>query len=289
MRFHLVAKVLVAIGSAFALMGYSHAQTNILLDMDTGRTEGILPKNPVFLRAIIHAKPAAITPSNDIALLFFRGGQGVWRFKSASDIPVYSNRPVLQEVSDIYKAAGITRVFIDCPTDELGTVAVRATSCFDGFRASKTHADDIRSIISKLKTEYGYTRFYIMGHSFGTISSRWLAKNLGAEINGSIHSASMNVTGSFPPFGNSFRNFPYDSLIAPQLHIHNEADACPSTPYGTVKAYAGSNLTTVKGGIPEGEPCGGGHFHSFQGREVVVAKTVVNWILTGQVEKVIGE
>jgi hypothetical protein len=45
----------------------------------------------------------------------------------------------------------------------------------------------------------------------------------------------------------------------------------------------------VKGGIPEGEPCGGGHFHSFQGREVVVAKTVVNWVLTGQVEKVIGE
>jgi hypothetical protein len=35
--------------------------------------------------------------------------------------------------------------------------------------------------------------FFIMGHSYGAVSSKWLAKNLGSEIQGSIHSAAQTV------------------------------------------------------------------------------------------------
>jgi hypothetical protein len=85
------------------------------------------------------------------------------------------------------------------------------------------------------------------------------------------------------------RDFPYKVVAAPMLHIHNEKDACSGTPYKLVQAYAGDNLVTVRGGIPEGEPCGAGHLHSHQGREDVVAKTVIAWIKRREVPKFIGE
>ena len=46
---------------------------------------------------------------------------------------------------------------------------------------------------------------------------------------------------------------------------------------------------TVRGGIAEGDPCGGGHLHSNQGREEVVAKAILEWIKTRKVEKLIGD
>jgi hypothetical protein len=127
-----------------------------------------------------------------------------------------------------------------------------------------------------------------MGHSMGTVSSRWLAKNLGNEISGSIHSGSMN--GSNPQgFGNSLFGFSYDSIAAPVLHVHNENDACPYTPYRIVKGYAGENLVTVRGGVAEGDPCGGAHLHSYQGREELVVRSIISWIKTKKVDRVVGE
>jgi len=92
-----------------------------------------------------------------------------------------------------------------------------------------------------------------MGHSFGTISARWLAKNLGSEISGSMHSASMNGANA-PGYANSLSGFSYGTIAAPMLHVHNENDACPHTPYSIVKGYAGENLVTVRGGVPGRDP-----------------------------------
>jgi hypothetical protein len=71
--------------------------------------------------------------------------------------------------------------------------------------------------------------------------------------------------------------------------VHNERDACRSTPYDYVQGYAKDNLVTVRGGIPDGDPCGGGHLHSHQGREEVVVKAIIAWIKTRQVDRLIGE
>jgi hypothetical protein len=146
----------------------------------------------------------------------------------------------------------------------------------------------VRSVIARLRDEHGFSKIFVMGHSMGTVSSRWLAKNLGSEISGSIHSASMNGP-SRDGFASSVSGFSYDTIAAPVLHVHNEDDACPSTPYPIVKGYAGENLVTVHGGVPEGDRCGATHLHSYQGREELVVRSIISWIKTKKVDRVIGE
>jgi alpha/beta hydrolase family protein len=267
-------------------MSLAHAQTDVLIDIERGRTEGIFSKSPVYQRAIL-TKPSRPT---DTALLFFRGDPGIARIQSLGDKQrnlISFLRVNQRRLSE----EGIALVIMDCPTDQWGSQGPRPTSCYDTYRSSREHADDVRSVIAKLKDEHGYTKIYLLGHSMGTISSRWLAKNLGAEISGSIHSGAMNVPsrGAYTGFANSFFGFPYNAIAAPVLHVHNESDACEFTPYGLVRVYAGENLVTVRGGTPSGDPCGATHFHSYQGREEVVVRAIIAWIKTGKVERLVGE
>jgi hypothetical protein len=272
---------MVAVSLFFA--SFAHAQTDVLLEIDRGRTEGVFAKSPVYQRAIL-AKPAK--PS-DTALLYFRGYPGIARIRSVAD-KQGNLQPFMRMHQRLFAEEGIALVVMDCPTDQWSETVSRVTSCLDGYRSSKEHADDVRSVIAKLRDEHGYTKFFVMGHSFGTISSRWLAKNLGSEINGSIHSASMN--GANPlGYANSLSGFSYGTIAAPVLHVHNENDACPHTPYSMVKEYAGENLVTVRGGVPVGDPCGGGHLHSYRGREELVARSIISWIKTNKVDRLIGE
>jgi hypothetical protein len=263
------------------------AQAFSFIDIDTGRKAGLFDKSPVYQRAIMLAKPS---PQSDVALLFFRGAPGVWRLNDKSDFSKSSPRGKL--VRDVYAAAGITVVLVDCPTDQWGAElpvnSANIVACLDDYRSSTQHADDVRKVMQVLRDQHGLKRFYIQGHSMGAVSSRWLAKNLGIEIEGSIHSAASTNPSNFKT-ANSLNGFNYAALAAPQLHIHHESDACPYTPYAKVKSYAGQQLVTVRGGLAQGDPCGAGHLHSFEGRDQEVAQTIANWILTRQFSPVIGE
>lgn len=260
------------------------------INLDAGRTEGLFTKSPVYMRAIMLDKPS---PQSDTALLFFRGWPGIWRFNEKTNASKTSPRG--QITRDVYAKAGLTFVSMDCPTDQWGAEVVPGTvvsgpapSCLDNYRSSKRHADDVRKVMQVLREQHGIRHFYLHGHSFGTISSRWLAKNLGSEIDGAIHSASINN----PPnarAGYSVAGFDYASLPTPQLHIHHENDACVGTPYRAVKWYANNNLVTVRGGIAQGDPCGSGHLHSFEGRDEVVAQAIADWISTRKLSPMIGE
>jgi hypothetical protein len=276
--------VLLVVTASLFCVSLARAQTDVLIEIDRGRTEGVFKKNPVFQRAIL-AKPAKPT---DTALLYFRGYPGVARIQSVAD-KARNLQPFMRNNQQIFAEEGIALVVMDCPTDQWGSeTGGRLTGCLDGYRSSKEHADDVRSVIAKLREEHGFSRIFIMGHSIGTISSRWLAKNLGNEIGGSIHSSSMNGNNRLG-YANSLSGFPYGAIAAPVLHIHNQNDGCPHTPYSTVKGYAGENLVTVRGGVPDGDPCGAGHLHSHQGNEEVVVRAIVSWIKTGKVDRLIGE
>jgi hypothetical protein len=274
---------LPAVAVALFCISLAHAQTDVLIEIDRGRTEGLFTKSPVFQRAIL-AKPAKPT---DTALLYFRGYTGIARIQSVAD-KQRNLQPFMRMNQRIFEEAGIALVVMDCPTDQWSVLDGRPTGCLDNYRSSKEHADDVRSVIARLRDEHGLSRIFLMGHSFGTISSRWLAKNLGSEISGSIHSASMNGFNRLG-FATSLSGFSYDSIVSPILHVHNENDACPHTPYSIVKEYAGENLVTVRGGVPEGDPCGGGHLHSHQGREQLVVRSIISWIKTKKVDRLIGE
>jgi hypothetical protein len=152
------------------------------------------------------------------------------------------------------------------------------------------HADDVRKIMAVLKERYGITKFYIMGHSYGTISSKWLAKNLGNEIMGSIHSAAMTHANTRNrAYGYSVESFDMSALKAPVLNVHHGDDQCVHTPYSTVTSYSKNNLITVKGGEGAGDVCGGTHLHSMGGREEATSKALIQWIKTGQIQSSVGE
>lgn len=277
-------KAFLAVAVALFGISLAHAQTDVLIEIDRGRTEGFFTRAPVFQRAIL-TKPAKPT---ETAVLFFRGNPGIARIQSVAD-KQRNLLPFMRMNQRIFQEEGIALVIMDCPTDQWGAPGPHPTSCHDSYRSSKEHADDVRSVIAKLREEHGFSRIYVMGHSLGTISSRWLAKNLGNEIAGSIHSATVNAPIGPRGYGSSVSGFQYDTITAPILHVHNEDDACRSTPYSIVKEYAGENLVTVRGGVPEGDPCGGGHLHSHQGREELVVRSIVSWIKTKKVDRLIGE
>lgn len=274
--------------AAVALLGISlaHAQDDVLIELDTGRTQGLFTKTPVVQRAIL-TKPAR--PA-ETALLFFRGGSSnSAQIRSVTD----KQRNLLTFMrmnQHLFLEEGIALVIIACPTDQWEAPGrpPNTNSCYDRYRSSKEHAEDVRRLIAKLKDEHGIRNIFLMGHSAGTVSSRWLARNLGNEIAGSIHSGSVNQTNP-NSYSGSLSGFRYDAITTPMLHVHHEGDACATAPYSTVKEYAGENLVTVRGGVAAGDPCFAGHLHSYQGREELVVKSIVSWIRTRKVDRLIGE
>jgi len=263
----------------------AQTMTPVLMEVDAGREVGVFSKSPVVQRAIL-LKPSI--PS-DTALLFYRGWSGIANIKSEKDWK--RNLNYLQNNTELFSQAGIALVVMDCPSDE-NSVAPGNTplACNDDYRSSLKHAEDVKKIIAALKEKYGITKFYIMGHSYGTISSKWLAKYLGNEIQGSIHSAAMtHANARNRAYGYSVESFDMSALKAPVLNIHHDDDRCASTPYPTVAAYSNNNLVTVKGGEGTGNVCGGTHLHSMGGREEDTSKAVIKWIKTGQVQSSVGE
>ncbi len=262
------------------------AQTDVLIESATARADSG-SNSPVMMRAIL-LKPAT---SGDSAVLFFRGVPGYAKIQSPAD-KQRNMIPFARAMERALLPEGIALVIMDCPTDQWGEygsgpTGYMATNCLDDYRSSKTHADDVRGVMARLAKDHGYSKIFLLGHSMGTLSSRWLATQLGYGIAGSIHSASVNLPNPKGHYS-SARSIPYDAMRAPVLHVHNEGDACRGTPYHIVKSYAGSNLLSVRGGTPEGNPCGGGHLHSYQGIEDIVAKAVVGWIKTGKAEAAVG-
>jgi alpha/beta superfamily hydrolase len=254
-----------------------------LIEVQTGRESGAFSKSPVVQRAILLQSS---TPS-DTALLFYRGWSGIANIKSENDWQ--RNLNFLKNNTGLFAEAGISLVVMDCPSDENSVAAGNTPlGCSDDYRSSKKHADDVRKILAVLKEKHNISKFYVMGHSYGAISSKWLAKNLGDELSGSIHSASQTVATRNRAWAYSMESFDMSSLKAPVLNIHHADDQCIFTPYSTVLAYSKNNLITVKGGIQNGDVCGGGHYHSFEGREEASSKAIIKWIKTGQVDALIG-
>ena len=178
--------------------------------------------------------------------MFYRGWSGIANIKSENDW--HRNLNFLKNNTNLFAQAGIALVVMDCPSDENSVGAGNTPlGCSDDYRSSKKHAEDVRKILALLKEKHGINHFFIMGHSYGAISSKWLARNLGSEIQGSIHSAAQTVASPrMRAYGYSTESFDMSSLKSPVLNIHHGDDQCIYTPYSTVLAYSKNNLITVK-------------------------------------------
>jgi hypothetical protein len=259
--------------------------TPVLLAENAGRESGFFTKSPVIQRAIL-LKPSA---PFDKALLFYRGWSGIANIKTENDWQ--RNLNYFRNNTELFSQSGIALVVMDCPSDENSVAAGNTPlGCNDDYRSSVKHADDVRKIIGLLKEKYAVKKIYVMGHSYGTISSKWLAKHLGNEIDGSIHSASMTVANKRNRlYGYSVESFDMSQLKASVLNIHHGDDQCDHTPYSTVASYSKNNLITVRGGEGTGDVCGGTHLHSMGGRESESSKAIIRWITTGEVQALVGE
>jgi len=268
-----------------------------LLEVDLGREFGFFSKSPAVLRAI------AVSPSNTDtkeAILFFVGWPGtLWlpeKFDPQKFLELSKNSKffMFRDIN-FFASKDISLVIVDCPTDQWGGGrAVNPTGCGDSYRSSQTHADDVRKLMAQLKVNQGIEKFYVMGHSYGSISSRWLSINLGKEIDGSIHSASItHKTAPHNPqlqdFGSSLSRMDATKAASPYVFVHNQQDQCKDTQYPVIQQLAPDKLMTVKGGIAEGDPCGGGHLHSYQGRWPEVLASVYKWIKSREITPVIGD
>jgi pimeloyl-ACP methyl ester carboxylesterase len=265
-----------------------------LIQIDLGREYGFFSKSPAVLRAV-SVRQEKTQPK--AAVLFFVGWPGqLWipekvnpeRFaKAASKVQLYAMRNF-----DFFPSKGITFVAVDCPTDQWGGGfrSPNPTGCSDTYRSSEQHATDVGLLIQHLKETQGVEKIYIFGHSYGSVSSRWLAIRLGDQIQGSIHSASMSVYAGprYPDYGSSVQQIDMSKASAPWVFFHHQDDGCPNTRYAPVQAVAGPRLTTVRGGVAEGDPCGAGHLHSYQGRELAVLEAMANWILTATHVEFVG-
>ncbi len=264
------------------------------IQIDLGREYGLFSKSPAVLRAI---SASAENTKPKTAVLFFTGWPGIlWlpekidsqRFlRAAGRSGLYAFTKV-----DFFPSKGISFVAVDCPTDQWGSSFRSADpyGCSDTYRSSEQHAADIAQLIKHLKDHNGIEKVFVWGHSYGSISSRWLAIRLGEQIQGSIHSASMSVAGSgrFSDYGSTIGQMDMRKALAPWVFVHNESDACPSTAYAPIQAIAGKNLITVRGGIPEGDPCRAGHYHSYQGRELDALEAMEKWMTTGKITDFVG-
>lgn len=258
----------------------------ILITLNTNRQFGIFQKEDSLLKAAVIR---GSTPSTT-ALLIFRGWPGIAALENGRD--AFRSLNFMQQRIQLFTAEGISLVVVDCPTDQSSMRNPgNPAACDDNFRSSESHANDIRKLITTLRNEYGYTNIYLFGHSYGTLSSKWLAVHLGSMINGSIHSAAQTQSGrgDYSQYGNSSARIRLDQIKTPIVHIHHVYDKCWVTPYSVVKDYAGKNLMSVYGGGTSGDPCGARHYHSYEGRETAVSKAIIQWVKTGQIIEEIGK
>jgi hypothetical protein len=254
----------------------------LLITVTTGRQHGFFTKEDALQKAAVF-KGASPTTT---ALLIFRGWPGIARLETGND--AFRSLFFFEHQIQLFAESGISLVIVDCPTDQWAG-SRGPVGCDDDFRSSQAHADDIRKIINVLRADHGYASIYVFGHSYGTISSKWLAFHLGDSISGSVHSAAQTQSvGAKSPYGYTSSSIKLDQIKTPVVHIHHADDQCFVTPYSVVKDYAGKNLISVYGGGTSGISCGGKHYHSYEGREAAVSKAIIRWIKTGEVEGVIG-
>ena len=183
----------------------------------------------------------------------------------------------------MFKDGGIALVSMGCPTDQWET----SVQCYDDYRSSQQYVGDVKKVIEFLREKYAFKEFYLFGHSSGGISSRWLSLRMPDQFKGVINSSVMN--DAYGDLARSTIGFDMNAIKIPVLNIAHEDDRCPSTPYSMVKNYSKDNLVTVRGGGQTGHICGRANRHSFEGRQKGVAKAIVKWITTGEVQKYVDD
>lgn len=241
---------------------------------------------PAFIRGLLDPAPQA----NGKLLLVFPGWPGIPRIELRDGRPAWMYlQQHVEEMKPLLHKAGISLMTVDCPTDQWGVRGSSPTACDDHYRSSEQHASDVRTLLRRIRETSGLGQFYVMGHSYGAVSSHWLALRLGNELAGSIHSATQSVPGggAFTQYAFSVARIQPSQMPTSSIYLHHKDDLCSFTPYEFAKTRGVNGLMTVVGGNRWSAPCGKASYHSYSERSQEVGAALVRWINDGVITPVI--
>lgn len=226
-----------------------------------------------------------IDASPTIAVLLFAGYPGILKIRSEEGKVSYElGGNFLVRARRFLNNDSLFTVMVDCPADQWAR-------CDDRYRASDEHAGDVAEVIASLRKDFGAQKFYLLGTSYGTVSSSHLAKALAGSIDGAVHSATFTDPRPNPgAHGSMMRGFDWSQAATPQLFVHHKNDPCDVTRYASVMSRKKDlPLITVEGSAnARGEPCKAFSEHGFVGREKVVMSAIAEWISTRKVAALVG-
>jgi hypothetical protein len=232
---------------------------------------------------VLISKRTGTTPT--IAILLFPGYPGILRLKEeAGDVAFELGGNFLMRARRFLNTDKAFTVAVDCPVDQWN-------ACGDNYRASAQHVADIADVIAAVKASHGAQQVYLVGTSYGTVSSSFLARGLGARIDGAVHTATFTDPRSGRnAIGAPMASFDWSKTEAPQLFIHHKDDPCDLTRYASVVTRKGNiPLITVEGvGNPRGEACHAFTAHGFVGREGAVMTALYQWITERKLPAAVG-
>lgn len=232
---------------------------------------------------VLVSKRTGSTP--DIAVLLFPGYPGILKLREDAGSVTYdlAGNFVIR-ARRFLNSDKVFTVAVDCPVDQWN-------ACGDDYRSSDQHAADIMDVVTAVRTTYGAKQVYVVGTSYGTVSSSFLARALGPKIDGAIHTATFtDPRGGRKVHGVPMASFDWSKAKVPQLFVHHKDDPCDLTRYSSVVARKGDiPLITVEGVTnPKGDACHAFTAHGFVGREKAVMTAIHNWITERKVPATVG-
>lgn len=228
-----------------------------------------------------------------IAVLLFAGYPGVLRLREVGGEAVHElGGNFLIRARRFLNTDDVFTVAVDCPHDQWH-------DCGDRYRSSGQHAQDVGHAVAAIKSRWGARQVYVVGTSYGTVSTAYLARALAdppnrdpaTRIDGAIHTATMTDPARNATHGLPMAVFDWSAARMPQLFVHHQDDPCHATRYKSVVARRGDiPLITVQGAQDSrGEACQARTEHGFVGRERVVMEAIHAWVTHRAVPALVGQ
>lgn len=134
-----------------------------------------------------------------------------------------------------------------------------------------TTPERIMAVVQDLQARFGSLSVYILGTSRSTESTMALARRIDGQVEGFVHSSSVNAIASFDPRG----------LRSRHLIVLHKQDACrvtmPSSGIASNRNF-GTVLVEMEGGQSVGDDCGAWAHHGYNGVEAETVDRIKAWI-----------
>jgi pimeloyl-ACP methyl ester carboxylesterase len=177
----------------------------------------------------------------------------------------------------LFADQGLMVVVLDAPSDR------QSPPYLDGFRQTKDHAADLKSVIAWAR-DAAKVPVWLIGTSRGTQSAAYVATELSrADGPDGVVLSSTILTDSR---GRPVTAMPLGNIQVPVLVVHHEQDGCRLCSFSDVPSLVAKlssaprkQVLSFTGGENRGDPCEALAHHGYNGLESDVVQKTAAWIL----------